>query len=79
MTARVSSIARGEPRLPLRELGALDRRGEAGPGEDLAAAAELDQLDAVAVEIVVLAELVERGAHLVERGVGIQRRRALRR
>ena len=30
-------------------------------------------LDAVAVEIVVLAQLVERGAHLVQRGVRIQR------
>ena len=58
--------------MPLVELGALDRGGEGRAGEHLETAAELDQLDAMPVEVVVLAQLVERGAHVVEGGVGVE-------
>ena len=65
----------GEPRRPRRELRALDRLGVLGAREDLPAAADLDELDAVAVDVVVLAQLVERGC---ERGLATRRDRAPR-
>jgi hypothetical protein len=41
-------------------------------GDDLEAAGELDQLDAVLVEVVVLAQLVERHAHVGQRRLGLE-------
>ena len=59
MIARVSSVA------------AL-RRGVHRAGHDLEAAGHLDQLHAVLVEVVVLAQLVQCHPHVGERGVGLQ-------
>ena len=50
----------GEPRRAHRELRALDRLGVLGAREDLPAAADLDEFDAVPVVVVVLAQFVER-------------------
>ena len=66
---------RGEPGLPLIELGPLDGRGKRRPGENLETAAELGDFDSVPVVIVMLAELVDRGPHFVVRGIGIELRR----
>src|SRR5688500_8797756 len=46
---------------PCRELRALDRFGVLGAGEDLPATTDLDQLDPVAVVVVVLPQLGDRG------------------
>ena len=54
----------GEPGRARRQLRALDGLGVLGPREDLPPAAELLQLDAVAVDVVVLAQLLERGLQL---------------
>ena len=56
MIASVSSAARGQPRRTRRELRALDRLGVLGARQDLPAAADLDELDAVSVDVVVLAQ-----------------------
>ena len=41
-------------------------------GEDLVAAGHLDQLHAVLLEVVVLADLLQRRAHVGERGVLVE-------
>ena len=85
MIASVSSAAADKPLRPRRELRALDGFGVLGARQDLPAAADLHELDAVAVDVVVLAELVERAiaarrrdASGIERGqlVGGDRARA---
>ena len=73
MTASVSSAARGQLGRAHRELRPLDRGGVDRPGEDLVAAAELDQLDAVLLEVVVLAELLQRDPDVGEGGVRVER------
>jgi hypothetical protein len=61
-----------QARRPLGELGALDRLGVLGAGEDLPAPALLDQLDRVPVVgvVVVRAQLVERRADAVGPAAG---------
>ena len=54
----------GQSRRTRRELRALDRFGVFGARQDLPAAADLDELDAVSVDVVVLAQFVERGLQL---------------
>ena len=73
MSASVSRAAALEPRRPRRELRALDRLGVLGAREDLPSAADLHELDAVAVHVVVLAQLVERGGERRLRRLGIER------
>src|SRR5688500_1232392 len=46
-----------------RELGALDRLGVLRARQDLPALADLHELDAVTIDLVVLADLVDRGLH----------------
>ena len=62
----------GELGRPHRELGPLDRGRVHRPGEDLVAAGQLDQLDAVLLEVVVLADLLQRHAHVGQRRVRVQ-------
>ena len=62
-----------ESRWPRRQLRPLDRFGVLGPREDLPTAADLDQLDAMPVDIIVLAQLVERGGNRRFRRLGIER------
>ena len=52
--------SRRESLRPHRDLGALDGLGELGTGKDLPAASLLHQLDPMAIDVVVLAQLVER-------------------
>jgi hypothetical protein len=49
-----------------RELSLLDRRSEGPPGEYLVAAGQLDDLHRMAVEIVMLAQLLQRCAYIGE-------------
>ena len=72
MTASVSSAAAVSFGVADRELGPLDRRGVDRPGEDLVAAGQLDQLHAVLLEVVVLAELLQRDPDVGERRVRVE-------
>ena len=56
---------RRKPLRARRELRALDRFGVLGARQDLPSAADLDQLDAVPVVVVVLAQLVEGDSSVV--------------
>src|SRR3954454_8528282 len=65
----------GKPLRSRRELRALDRFGVLGAGEDLPTAGDLLELHAVAVDVVVLAQLVDGGSESgqrVVRGGGMQ-------
>ena len=73
MIASVSSAAAREPLRARGELRALDRLGVLGARQDLPAAADLDELDAMSVDVVVLAQLVERGAQRGRRRFGVER------
>src|SRR3982750_4859580 len=68
-----------QPCWPRRELCALDRLGVLRAREDLPPAADLDQLDSVAVDVVVLTQLVERGRERGLRRVRIECRELLAR
>jgi hypothetical protein len=79
-TPRISSISERErlegggaqTRGPRRELRALDGFGVLGPCEDLPSAADLHELDAVAIHVVVLAQLVERSGERGLRCFGVE-------
>src|SRR5664279_4728217 len=63
---------RGEARGTRCELRALDRLGVLGARQNLPAAAELDELDAVALGVVSLTHLVERAGELVGARGGVE-------
>ena len=54
---------RGKPVRSRRQLRAFDRLRVLRPRQDLPAAADLHQLDAVAIDVVVLVQFVERRLH----------------
>src|SRR5206468_7093818 len=68
-----------QPCRPRGELRALDRLGVLGAREDLPPTADLHELDAVTVDVVVLAELVERGGERRLRGLRVEGRELLAR
>ena len=66
--------SRRESLRPHRDLGALDGLGELGTGKDLPAASLLHQLDPMAIDVVVLAQLVERRRDGGRTRLNVQRR-----